>query len=63
MQIYRGAPNKYLSAACLILSFILFITGGMAFALSMFQGVAFNIIGVVLFFAGVYFGKQDPGIE
>jgi hypothetical protein len=63
MQTLRGVPDNSLSAACLLLSFILFISGGMAFAQSMFQGVTFNIIGVVLFFAGVYFGKQNSGID
>lgn len=62
MQTFRGVPNKYLYAACLVSSFILFVMGGMAFSQSMYYGVAFNIIGVFLFFAAVYFGKQNSAM-
>jgi hypothetical protein len=62
METTGGIPNKYLSAACLILAFILFVAGGMAFAQSIFYGMAFDIIGAVLFFTGVHFRRQDPGM-
>ena len=62
METTGGIPNKYLSAACLILAFILFVAGGMAFAQSMVFGVTFDIIGAVLFFISMHFRKQDHGI-
>jgi hypothetical protein len=62
METTGGMPNKYLSAACLILAFIFFVAGGMAFAQSMFYGVAFDIIGAVLFFTSVHFRRKDPGM-
>lgn len=63
METIRGIPNKYLYAACLVLSFLLFWAGGTAFNQSPFYGAVFFVLAVVLFFAGVHFGRQHPDRE
>jgi 4-hydroxybenzoate polyprenyltransferase len=63
METIRGIPNKYLAAACLIMTFLLFWAGGTAFNQSPFYGALFIIIAMVLFFVGVHFGKKGPDIE
>lgn len=63
METIRGIPNKYLYAVCLVLSFLLFWAGGTAFNQSPFYGGVFFVLAVVLFFAGVHFGRQDPDRE
>jgi hypothetical protein len=63
METIRGIPNKYLYAACLVLSFVLFWAGGTAFDQSPFYGGFFIVIAMVLFFAGVHFGRQDRTID
>jgi uncharacterized membrane protein len=65
MDIIRGIPNKYLYAAFLVLSFVMFYAGGSAFSQSPFYGVVFIVLGIVLFFAAVRvgrkaFGQEDP---
>lgn len=51
-------PHSYLYAACIILSFIMFSAGGVAFEQSMFYGALFIILAVALFFLAVHFGRQ-----
>lgn len=63
METIRGIPDKYLAAACLALTFLLFWAGGTAFNQSPFYGGLFMVLAVVLFFAGVHFGRQDPDRE
>ena len=63
METIRGIPNKYLAAACLAMTFLLFWAGGTAFDQSPFYGGLFMVSAMVLFFAGVHFGRQDPDIE
>ena len=63
METIRGIPNKYLAATCLAMTFLLFWAGGTAFDQNPFYGGLFMVIAMVLFFAGVYFGRQDPGTE
>jgi hypothetical protein len=58
MEILRGIPDKYLYAACLILSFLMFYAGGVAFSQSLFYGVSFFVLAVVLFFIAVRIGRQ-----
>jgi len=60
METIRGIPNKYLYAACLVLSFLMFYAGGVAFNQSPFYGGLFIVLGVALFFAAVHFGRQTP---
>jgi hypothetical protein len=63
METIRGIPNKYLYAACLAMAFVLFWAGGTAFDQSPFYGGLFIVMATLLFFASVYVGKQDRGIE
>jgi hypothetical protein len=58
MDIIRGLPNKYLYATCLILSFLMFYAGGVAFNQSPFYGAVFFVLAVVLFFIAVRIGRQ-----
>jgi hypothetical protein len=58
MDIIRGVPGRYLYAACLILSFLLFYAGGVAFNHSPFYGVLFLVLAVVLFFIAVRIGRE-----
>lgn len=59
METIRGIPNKYLYTACLVLSFLMFYAGGVAFSQSPFYGGVFIILAIVLFFMAVHFGRQD----
>jgi hypothetical protein len=63
MKTFRDIPEKYLMVACLALSFLLFAAGGTAFNQSPFYGVLFFVIAMLLFFAGVYFGRRAPECE
>jgi hypothetical protein len=63
MQILRGIPNKYLYAACLVLSFLLFSAGGTAFGQSPFYGGLFIVLAIFMFIVGMYFGRLDTDIE
>ena len=63
VETIRGIPNKYLTIACLALSFLLFSAGGTAFIQSPFYGALFMGIAVLLFFAGMHFGRQEPAVE
>ena len=63
METLRGIPNNYLFVGCLALSFLLFAAGGTAFNQSPFYGVLFFVIAMLLFFAGVYFGRKEPERE
>jgi hypothetical protein len=63
METLRGIPDKYLSVACLVLTFLLFAAGGTAFNQNPFYGGLFFVIAMILFFAGVHFGRQDPDSE
>jgi len=58
METIRGIPNKYLYAVCLVLSFLMFYAGGVAFGQSLFYGGLFIILAIVLFFMAVHFGRQ-----
>lgn len=58
MYSLRGIPNKYLYAACIVLSFLMFYAGGVAFNQSPFYGGLFIILAVLLFFLAVYFGRR-----
>lgn len=58
MESIRGIPNKYLYAACLVLSFLMFYAGGVAFNQGPFYGGLFIILGILLFFIAVYFGRR-----
>jgi len=61
METIRGIPDKYLFAACMALSFLLFGAGGTAFGQSPFYGGLFMVAAMVLFFIGVHFGRKEPG--
>jgi hypothetical protein len=63
MEIFRNIPRKYVAAACLALSFLLFAAGGTALSQSPFYGACFMIIAILLFFIGAYYGKQEPESE
>jgi len=63
MDKIRGIPNKYLTIACLALSFLLFSAGGTAFNQSPFYGALFIVVAVFLFFVGAHFGRQAPDIH
>jgi hypothetical protein len=63
METIRGIPDKYLAAACLATTFLLFWAGGTAFNQSPFYGGLFFGIAMVLFFAGMYLQKKDPDPE
>jgi len=58
MDIIHNIPSKYLYAACLILSFLIFYAGGVAFDQSPFYGVSFFVLAVVLFFIAVRIGRE-----
>jgi hypothetical protein len=58
MDSIRSIPDKYLYAACLALSFLMFSAGGVAFSQSPFYGAVFFILGVVLFFVAVRIGRK-----
>jgi hypothetical protein len=58
METIRGIPNKYLYTACIVLSFLMFYGGGVAFNQSAFYGGVFIILAIVLFFLAVYFGRR-----
>ncbi len=60
METIRGIPNKYLAAAFLVLSWLLFAAGGTAFNQSVFYGSLFIVTGVLMFFIGMHFGRQNP---
>lgn len=60
MEKIRGIPDRYLAAACLVLTFLLFTAGGIAFSQSPFYGTVFIIIAILLFFAGRYFAGATP---
>jgi hypothetical protein len=53
-------PRKYLTLFCLLLGFAFFTLGGIAFAKNVFYGFLFTIVAVILFFAGVRIGRQEP---
>jgi hypothetical protein len=54
-------PLKYRVVACLLLGFVFFTLGGMAFVKNVFYGFLFTVVALILFFAGARLGKQDPG--
>lgn len=58
MESVRGIPNKYLYTACIVLSFLMFYAGGVAFNQSPFYGGLFIILAILLFFIAVYFGRR-----
>ncbi|OPX63719.1 MULTISPECIES: hypothetical protein [unclassified Methanoregula] len=63
MDTFRGIQKKYLTATCLVLTFLLFTAGGIAFNQSPFYGAVFFIIAILLFFVGAYFGNSLAGDE
>ena len=63
MEIVRGIPNKYLSVACTILSFVLFYAAGVAFGQSMFYGAVFLIVAILFFFVAVIVGRRSGVVE
>jgi hypothetical protein len=58
MDSIRGIPGRYLYIACLILSFILFSAGGVAFNQNAFYGALFIILAILLFIVGMHFGRK-----
>ncbi|MFA5269006.1 MAG: hypothetical protein WC379_13625 [Methanoregula sp.] len=60
MESIRGIPNKYLYIASIVLSFLMFYAGGVAFNQSPFYGGLFIILAIVLFIISVYFGRRIP---
>lgn len=63
MESIRSIPNKYLYFACIVLSFLMFYAGGVAFNQSTFYGGLFIILAIVLFFISVYIGRKSRIIE
>jgi hypothetical protein len=63
MQTIRGIPARYLTIACIVLSFLLFSAGGTAFSQSPFYGGLFIVLAIFLFIVGMHFGRQDPDNE
>jgi hypothetical protein len=59
MDSIRGVPARYLYRACLVLSFILFSAGGVAFNQNAFYGALFIILAIVIFFLGIAIGKKN----
>lgn len=45
------------------MTFVFFRAGGTAFDRNPYYGRLFMVIALVLFFACVHFGRQDPDVE
>ena len=63
MEFIRGLPDKYLAITCLALSFLLFSAGGTVFDQSLFYAVLFIGMAILLFFAGMHFGRKESGSQ
>jgi lipopolysaccharide export LptBFGC system permease protein LptF len=59
MATFRIIPARYLYIACLVLSFIMFSAGGVAFNQNAFYGALFIILATLLFIVGMHFGRKE----